>query len=114
MIVILRSLVAAAGLVLGGAQSFAAGSYGDSKLESLLPVLSRPSGLGAATAIVFVVDKSGSMGATSAGVDRFRLAQRAVTETATMLTDRDSAALVVFVVIFHQVSVSGASAGVWW
>jgi hypothetical protein len=83
-------------LVLGGRQSFAAGSYGDSKLESLLPVLSRPSGLGDAAAIVFVVDKSGSMGATSAGVDRFRLAQRAVMETARMLTDRDSAALVAF------------------
>jgi Mg-chelatase subunit ChlD len=83
-------------LVLGGAHSFAAGSYGDSRLESLLPVLSRPSGLGDATALVFVVDKSGSMGATSAGVDRFRLAQRAVIETATMLTDRDSAALVAF------------------
>jgi hypothetical protein len=83
-------------LVLGGAQSFAAGSYGESKLESLLPVLSRPSGLGDATAIVFVVDKSGSMGASSAGVDRLRLAQRAVIETATMLTDRDSAALVAF------------------
>ena len=97
--VALQSAVRDAGtglLVLGGAQSFAAGSYGDSRLESLLPVLSRPSGLGDATALVFVVDKSGSMGATSAGVDRFRLAQRAVIETATMLTDRDSAALVAF------------------
>ncbi len=83
-------------LVLGGGHSFAAGSYVDSKLESLLPVLSRPSGLGDAAALVFVVDKSGSMGTTSAGVDRFRLAQRAVIETATMLTDRDSAALVAF------------------
>ena len=83
-------------LVLGGAHSFAAGSYADSRLESLLPVLSRPSGLGDATAVVFVVDKSGSMGATSAGVDRLRLAQRAVIETARMLTDRDSAALVAF------------------
>ena len=83
-------------LVLGGGQSFAAGSYRDSKLESLLPVRSQPAGLGDATAIVFVVDKSGSMGATSAGVDRFRLAQRAVVETAAMLTDRDSAALVAF------------------
>jgi Mg-chelatase subunit ChlD/uncharacterized membrane protein len=82
-------------LVLGGGQSFAGGSYRDSLLESLLPVLSRPSGLGDATAIAFVVDKSGSMGA-SVGVDRFRLAQRAVIETATMLSDRDSAALVAF------------------
>ena len=83
-------------LVLGGGHSFAGGSYRDSKLESLLPVLSQPAGLGDAAAIVFVVDKSGSMGATSAGVDRFRLAQRAVIEAAAMLTDRDSAALVAF------------------
>jgi len=83
-------------LVLGGRHSFAGGSYRDSTLESLLPVQSRPVGLGDATAIVFVVDKSGSMGASSAGVDRFRLAQRAVVETAAMLTDRDSAALVAF------------------
>ena len=82
-------------LVLGGGQSFAGGSYRDSQLESLLPVLSRPSGLGDATAIAFIVDKSGSMGA-SVGVDRFRLAQRAVIETATMLSERDSAALVAF------------------
>jgi hypothetical protein len=36
------------------------------------------------------------MGASSSGVDRFRLAQRAVVETAATLTDRDSAALIVF------------------
>jgi Mg-chelatase subunit ChlD/uncharacterized membrane protein len=83
-------------LVLGGPHSFAAGGYRDSTLESLLPVLSRPAGLGDAAAVVFVVDKSGSMGETAAGVDRFRLAQRAVTETAGTLTERDSAALVLF------------------
>ena len=83
-------------LVLGGPRSFAAGMYRDSALEPLLPVASRPSGLGDSAAIAFVVDKSGSMGATSAGVDRFRLAQRAVIETAGTLGERDSAALVVF------------------
>ncbi len=83
-------------LVLGGPQSFAAGSYRDSPLEPLLPVRSRPSGLGDSAAVVFVVDKSGSMGETSAGVDRFRLAQRAVAETAGTLGERDTAALVVF------------------
>jgi hypothetical protein len=83
-------------LVLGGPRSFAAGAYRDSPLEPLLPVASRPSGLGDSAAIAFVVDKSGSMGATSAGVDRFRLAQRAVIETAATLGVRDSAALVVF------------------
>lgn len=83
-------------LVLGGQRSFAAGSYRESRLESLLPVLSRPAALGDAAALAFVVDKSGSMGASAAGVDRFRLAQRAVVETASALTDRDYASLVVF------------------
>jgi uncharacterized protein YegL len=83
-------------LVLGGARSFAAGSYRESRLEALLPVLSRPAALGDAAALAFVVDKSGSMGASAAGVDRFRLAQRAVVETAGTLTDRDFASLVVF------------------
>lgn len=83
-------------LVLGGPRSFAAGSYRNSPLESLLPVESRPAGLADPAAIAFVVDKSGSMGASSAGVNRFRLAQRAVVETAAALGGRDSAALVVF------------------
>lgn len=83
-------------LVLGGELSFGAGSYRDSKLEAVLPVVSRPGALGDAAAVVFVVDKSGSMGASAAGVDRFRLAQRAVIETAATLTDRDSAGLVAF------------------
>jgi uncharacterized protein YegL len=83
-------------LVLGGEQSFAAGSYRESTLEAVLPVVSRPAALGDSAAVAFVVDKSGSMGASSAGVDRFRLAQRAVIETASTLTGRDSAGLVVF------------------
>jgi Mg-chelatase subunit ChlD len=83
-------------LVLGGPRSFAAGSYRDSRLESVLPVVSRPAALGDAAAVAFVVDKSGSMGASAAGVDRLQLAQRAVVETANTLTDRDVASLVVF------------------
>jgi Ca-activated chloride channel homolog len=83
-------------LVLGGRRSFAAGAYVQSPLETLLPVRSRPAALGDAAAWAFVVDKSGSMGASAAGIDRFRLAQRAVVETAATLADRDSAALVVF------------------
>lgn len=83
-------------LVLGGPRSFAAGAYRGSLLESALPVLSRPAALGDGTAIVFAVDKSGSMGASAAGIDRFALAQRAVVESAQSLTERDSAAVVVF------------------
>lgn len=83
-------------LVLGGDRSFAAGSYHESRLEALLPVESRPAALGDAAAVAFVVDKSGSMGASAAGVDRFRMAQRAVAVTAATLTERDAASLIVF------------------
>lgn len=86
-------------LVLGGEQAFAAGGYRESTLESVLPVLSEPAALDQPAAIVFAVDKSGSMGQGSAGVDRFALAQRAVLETARGLTERDALGLVVFDVL---------------
>lgn len=83
-------------LVLGGEHSFAAGGYRDSLLEALLPVQSRAGAPGDAASVAFVVDKSGSMGASAAGVDRFSLAQRAVIETAATFTARDSGVVIVF------------------
>ena len=83
-------------LVLGGERSFARGGYRDSTLESLLPVRAEPPALGQPTAVVFAVDKSGSMGEGSAGVDRFQLAQRAVLETARGLGAGDALGLLVF------------------
>jgi hypothetical protein len=83
-------------MVLGGERSFARGGYRDSALESVLPLLSEPPALDQPASILFVVDKSGSMGQGSGGVDRFQLAQRAVLETARGLTERDSLGLVVF------------------
>lgn len=83
-------------LVLGGERSFARGGYRDSTLESLLPVRAEPPALGQPTAVVFAVDKSGSMGEGSAGVDRFQLAQRAVLETARGLGTGDALGLLVF------------------
>jgi Ca-activated chloride channel family protein len=83
-------------MVLGGERSFARGGYRESTLESVLPVSSEPAALDQPASIVFVVDKSGSMGKGSGGVDRFQLAQRAVLETARGLTARDSLGLVVF------------------
>jgi hypothetical protein len=82
--------------VLGGDRAFALGGYRGSTLESLLPVLSEPPALGRPVAVLFAVDKSGSMGEGSGGVDRFGLAQRAVLETARGLDARDSLGLVVF------------------
>jgi Ca-activated chloride channel homolog len=86
-------------LVLGGERSFARGGYRGSTLESVLPVWSEPAALDEPASIVFAVDKSGSMGRGSSGVDRFQLAQRAVQETARGLTGRDSLGLVVFDVL---------------
>lgn len=86
-------------LVLGGERSFARGGYRESTLESVLPVVSEPPALDQPAAVVFAVDKSGSMGQGSAGVDRFRLAQRAVLETARRLGERDALGLVAFDVV---------------
>jgi len=86
-------------LVLGGEHAFARGGYRESTLESVLPVLSEPAALDQPAAIVFAVDKSGSMGQGSGGVDRFAQAQRAVLETARGLTERDALGLVVFDVV---------------
>ena len=86
-------------LVLGGERSFARGGYRDSALEPILPVSSEPAALDQPANIMFVVDKSGSMGQSSGGVDRFALAQRAVLETARDLTARDSLGLLVFDVV---------------
>ena len=86
-------------LVLGGERSFARGGYRGSTLESLLPVVSEPAALDQPASVVFAVDKSGSMGEGSGGVDRFQLAQRAVLETARGLGSRDSLGLLVFDVV---------------
>ena len=83
-------------LVLGGERSFARGGYRGSTLESLLPVSSEPAALDQPASVVFAVDKSGSMGEGSGGVDRLQLAQRAVLETARGLGPRDSLGLLVF------------------
>lgn len=83
-------------LVLGGERSFTSGAYRQSQLESVLPVISEPAALDQPASVVFAVDKSGSMGQGSGGVDRFRLAQRAVLDAAGGLTGRDSLGLVVF------------------
>ncbi len=83
-------------MVLGGERSFTRGGYRESALESVLPLLSEPAALDRPASVVFVVDKSGSMGQGAGGVDRFQLAQRAVLETARGLSARDSLGLVVF------------------
>ncbi|EHR70337.1 putative membrane protein [Burkholderiales bacterium JOSHI_001] len=83
-------------LVLGGDRSFARGGYRGSELETLLPVLAEPAAMDQPLSLVFAVDKSGSMGQGSGGVDRFAMAQRAVQDTARGLGERDALGLVLF------------------
>ena len=97
-------------LVLGGERSFARGGYRGSTLESLLPVASEPAALDQPASVLFAVDKSGSMGEGSGGVNRFQLAQRAVIETARGLGPRDSLGVLVFDVVPRVLIPLGPSA----
>jgi hypothetical protein len=83
-------------LVLGGERAFGRGGYRRSALESVLPVLSEPAALDRPAAVVFAVDKSGSMGEGSGGVNRLALAERAVIESVRTLGTRDRVSIVAF------------------
>ncbi len=98
-------------MVLGGERAFARGGYRGSALEAILPVTSEPAALDQPLSVVFAVDKSGSMGQGSGGVDRFALAQRAVVETARGLTPRDALGLMVFDVAPRVLVPLGPAAG---
>jgi len=82
--------------VLGGPDAFAAGGYRGSELESVLPVTAEPTPEEASAAVAFVVDKSGSMGRGSSGVDRLSVARSAVIATAAGLPPSAQAALISF------------------
>ncbi|MCG6965460.1 MAG: VWA domain-containing protein [Chromatiaceae bacterium] len=85
-------------LVLGGPHSFTAGAYRHSVLEGLLPVTAEsPEPLDPA-AVLFLVDRSGSMGRPNADRQptRLELALRAVIETARALRPGDRAGLITF------------------
>lgn len=83
-------------VVLGGERAYARGGYRGSPLEALLPLHAEPAADDERAAVVFAVDKSGSMGLGSGGVDRFAMAQRAVVETARGLGPRDLLGLLAF------------------
>ena len=84
--------------VFGGDSSFALGGYRGSELEKMLPVsidvknrADLPS-----TALVIVLDKSGSMADSSWGLTRLQLAREAACSALEVLTERDSAGVIAF------------------
>jgi len=94
----LARAVADAGLglwVLGGDAAFAAGAYGESPIEPILPVTSRLAER-PAIHLVLVLDASGSMNETSDGTQKLTLAKRAVLTLRPALAERDRIGVVAF------------------
>jgi Mg-chelatase subunit ChlD len=83
-------------VVLGGDNSFGLGAYRKSILEDSLPVWSMPSDTGEGTAILFVLDKSGSMASKRKNSSKLNVAYNAIFETAKSVSPNDLAGLVAF------------------
>ncbi len=84
--------------VFGGDESYALGGYRGSALEDMLPVtidvrnrMELPT-----TALVIVIDKSGSMTDSSYGVTRLQLAREAACAALEVLNERDQAGVIAF------------------
>ncbi|HUU10807.1 MAG TPA: vWA domain-containing protein [Phycisphaerae bacterium] len=82
-------------LVLGGDAAFAAGGYGDSPLDHLLPVSSR-TGERPPLEIVLVVDSSGSMNEEVGRIRKLALAKEAVLALRPALGQADRIGIVAF------------------
>jgi len=83
-------------LVLGGPNSFGVGGYRRSDLEALLPVTAEVPDPRAVSAVLFMVDSSGSMGQSFTHLNPMGYAQQAVLETARTLGAEDHLGLVAF------------------
>lgn len=83
-------------VVLGGPHSFAAGGYRQTLLEELLPVTAEAANPKESAAVLFVVDKSGSMDKEEAGASRIALARKSVLETLKTLGAEDQTGLIAF------------------
>lgn len=83
-------------IVLGGQRSFGAGGYLNSTLETALPVTSEAGTPMSRAAVLFVVDRSGSMGRESADVTPFNLAKSAVLATTSLLGEHDHSGIIAF------------------
>ncbi|HEX5322608.1 MAG TPA: VWA domain-containing protein, partial [Capsulimonadaceae bacterium] len=82
--------------MIGGDRSYAAGDYGGTPIESLLPVsvdIPKQRRLPAAD-VVIVLDASGSMSATEDGVEKVELAARAAINLMTALQPQDRVAVI--------------------
>jgi Ca-activated chloride channel family protein len=85
-------------LVIGGSQSYGAGGYFRTPLERILPVDMRPPARLEMphVALLFVLDKSGSMGAGSEGNTKLDLAKAAAIAAADIMNPTDQVGILAF------------------
>lgn len=85
-------------IVIGGSQSYGAGGYYRTPLERLLPVEMRPPARLDLphVALLFVLDKSGSMGAGPQGATKLDLAKAAAMAAADLLNPSDQVGILAF------------------
>lgn len=85
-------------LVVGGSQSYGAGGYYRTPLERILPVEMRPPARLEMphVALLFVIDKSGSMGAGSEGMTKLDLAKAAAIAAADIMNPTDKVGVLAF------------------
>ena len=83
-------------LVLGGPHSFGAGGYRRSPLEALLPVIAEGRDREDPSALMFVIDTSGSMAARDPAGDRLAIARAAIRQTLQGLRPDDAVGLIAF------------------
>jgi Ca-activated chloride channel family protein len=82
--------------VLGGPHSFGAGAYRHSTLERILPVTAEAAEPQAPATVLFLLDKSGSMGREQMGPSNFALASQAVAASVNMLLPDDRLGIIAF------------------
>jgi hypothetical protein len=83
-------------IVLGGDNSFAAGAYRHSLLEEILPVTAEAAKQYPASALLFLVDKSGSMDSNHTESNRIDMAKQAILKTLESQNQLDSFGLISF------------------
>lgn len=83
-------------VVLGGENSFGPGGYYQTALEGLSPLSSRIEQEAPSIAMLFVLDKSGSMNQQENGVARLTIAKEATLTAIELLGDESMAGVVVF------------------
>ena len=85
-------------LVIGGSQSYGAGGYFRTPLERILPVDMRPPARLEMphVALLFVIDKSGSMGAGGEGSTKLDLAKAAAIAAADIMNPTDQVGILAF------------------